>query len=226
MIHRLGIMAAGLALGFAAIIGLGSQSAFGITVINVTPSFSSLHVNNAITITGASVPPPVEQASSQELRYSFVVVSGPNTGASNVILPCNPIGCMGGSDGQVVKPVKWTYGSNQPGIDTVEVCALDIREQSRDCERVFVEWFRNVGAFPIGGVISDQAAENRARAAAAAAPPVVVPPSTGTGITISPPNTGDAGLARPTGSATTAYEAAAILAFGIAGLAALKFARR
>jgi hypothetical protein len=45
----------------------------------------------------------------------------------------------------------------------------------------------------IGGAVSDQAAENRARAVAT--PTVAVAaPRTATGTTISPPNTGDAGL--------------------------------
>ncbi len=58
-----------------------------------------------------------------------------------------------------------------------------------------------VGA--IGASAADQARENRERAAAAAGPQAtVVPPNTGTGITpaITPPNTGDAGLADRSGA--------------------------
>jgi subtilisin-like proprotein convertase family protein len=68
---------------------------------------------------------------------------------------------------------------------------------------------------PVVAAVAQQAQENRERAAAAAAPQVpVAPPSTGTGLTVSPPNTGDAGLA-----ATS--DATAIGAVFLAGLGAL-----
>jgi hypothetical protein len=56
----------------------------------------------------------------------------------------------------------------------------------------------NVGGAvaPLAVAAAGQAAENRERAAAAAAPQATVaPPRTGTGVTIEPPSTGDAGLA-------------------------------
>ena len=60
----------------------------------------------------------------------------------------------------------------------------------------------NVGgaAAPLAA-LADQAQENRSRAAAAAVSATVVPPRTGTGITIQPPNTGDAGLRHQTSTA-------------------------
>jgi hypothetical protein len=84
---------------------------------------------------------------------------------------------------------------------------------------------RNVGgaAAAVVGAVSDQAAENRERAAAAAPQGTVAPPRTGTGVTIAPPSTGDAGLAEnrvDPGAPMLAVVAA------IAGLPLLRFARR
>jgi hypothetical protein len=56
--------------------------------------------------------------------------------------------------------------------------------------------------------------------------PGVTAPSTGTG-TITPPNTGDAGLAAPTSrDNATLYVIVAAIAFAIAGLASIRYARR
>jgi hypothetical protein len=63
--------------------------------------------------------------------------------------------------------------------------------------------------------------------AVAAAAPTVTAPRTGTGGVISPPNTGDAGLAATsTGSSWTLFVIAGAVAFALAGFAGLKFARR
>jgi hypothetical protein len=61
-------------------------------------------------------------------------------------------------------------------------------------------------------------------AVAPSAPPTVTTPPTGTGGTISPPNTGDAGLASGTSSASLFVIAGAV-AFVLAGLASVRFAR-
>lgn len=63
-----------------------------------------------------------------------------------------------------------------------------------------------------------------AAAAAPTAAATVRPPSTGTG-SITPPNTGDAGLASES-SSWTLFSVAGLVAFAIAGLATVKFARR
>jgi hypothetical protein len=55
--------------------------------------------------------------------------------------------------------------------------------------------------------------------------PAVTAPSTGTG-TISPPNTGDAGLAATSGSNAMLYVIAGAIAFVMAGLASIRYARR
>jgi hypothetical protein len=61
---------------------------------------------------------------------------------------------------------------------------------------------------------------------AAAPAPTVTAPRTGTG-TISPPNTGDAGLAdQGAGSSWALIAVAGVVAFSVAGLATLKFSRR
>ena len=58
----------------------------------------------------------------------------------------------------------------------------------------------------------------------APAPPAVTAPRTGTGIT--PPNTGDAGLVDTTGTSWALFAAVGAVAFAVAGLASLKFARK
>jgi hypothetical protein len=75
----------------------------------------------------------------------------------------------------------------------------------------------NVGGAigPVAVAAAGQAAENRERAAATAIQPAatVQPPRTGTGLTISPPSTGDAGLSD---RASLAWESLAALAIGSA----------
>jgi hypothetical protein len=64
-------------------------------------------------------------------------------------------------------------------------------------------------------------------AAAAPAPaPTITAPRTGTGPTILPPNTGDAGLASTSGGSVALFAIVGVVAFAIAGLATVKFARR
>ncbi len=230
MTRRFGLVVAALAFSVLALAALGprTSSASG-EFINVTPDSAFLPVGSIHTVTAV---PGCTDCGTNNVVFTFFVRSGPNAGKGSPGVgvpssPCIPANCASSTSGALGAAVKWSYSSDAAGTDFILVCGTFDRAQVTLCDTVEVTWERPpTGAFPIGGAISDQAAENRARAAAAAAPPVVVPPATGTGITISPPNTGDAGLARPTGSATTAYEAAALFAFGIAGLAALKFARR
>jgi hypothetical protein len=65
-----------------------------------------------------------------------------------------------------------------------------------------------------------------ATAAPAAPAPTVTAPRTGTGVTIAPPNTGDAGLADSSGSSWALIAVAGVVAFSVAGLATLKLSRR
>jgi hypothetical protein len=146
----------------------------------------------------------------------FDIISGPNAGLGSTN-DCVP-SCTGVGDGQV----SWSYvGNGGPGTDVIRVCVFnDFGDPvpNEDCENVTKTWVTptptptatptarpteddpqrqrvNVGgaAGAVGGAISDQAAENRARAAVT--PTVAVAaPRTGTGTAISPPNTGDAGL--------------------------------
>jgi hypothetical protein len=89
---------------------------------------------------------------------------------------------------------------------------------------------RRVGSLPAAIIpaASDTAEKNRARAAAAAQPvaaPAVSPPATGTGISVSPPNTGDAGLKQASGGATPLL-ALTLTASAIAGFGGYRFVRR
>lgn len=73
----------------------------------------------------------------------------------------------------------------------------------------------NLGGFgaAVAAAASQQARENRARAAAVAPTPAVAPPRTGTGIT--PPSTGDAGLAgQPTTTPSPLIAAVALTGLG------------
>jgi hypothetical protein len=54
--------------------------------------------------------------------------------------------------------------------------------------------------------------------------PTVTAPRTGQGIV--PPNTGDAGLAAASGNGLSLFVIAGIVAFALAGVATLRFARR
>jgi hypothetical protein len=146
----------------------------------------------------------------------FDIISGPNAGLGSTN-DCVPA-CSGSGNGQV----SWSYvGNGGPGTDVIEVCVFNDfgpPVPNEDCSTVTKTWVTptptptatattrpteddprrervNVGgaAGAIGASASDQAAENRARAAAT--PTVAVAaPRTATGTTISPPNTGDAGL--------------------------------
>jgi hypothetical protein len=74
-----------------------------------------------------------------------------------------------------------------------------------------------------GGVLAQTSATYECEGAVAPAAPTVAPPATGTG-TITPPSTGDAGLASGSTSATLFVIAGAV-AFILAGLASVRFAR-
>jgi len=221
MIHRLFLIASALVVAVIALAGLGTQPAAAEHFVTVTPELASRLVNTTHTVTAASQ----EFDGTQIVRYTFRVISGPNTGVNQTFGGCIPSSCTGGATNKVITPVSWTYtGSGGTGTDTIEVCGTDVRGATFDfdCDTVFVTWFRESG-FPIGGAISDQAAENRARAAAAA-PAAVVPPATGTGI-ITPPSTGDAGLLGSSSSSGALFAIGGMAAFALAGLATLKLAR-
>jgi hypothetical protein len=202
------------AAAFIATLALGAVT-WGGTVLadvyiffEVTPEFASAPLHRTHTVTAT---PILEQNGSVEtyehheyvgVQFHFRVIYGPNEGRDSRDGGCVPVDCVGGFN-EVVHPVSWSYvGSGGVGTDTILVCGEEIRteipvgtENFEECETVFMSWFG--GSLPaLGSVISDQAAENRARANAAAAPaaPPVTAPRTGTGVAVTPPNTGDGGL--------------------------------
>jgi hypothetical protein len=91
--------------------------------------------------------------------------------------------------------------------------------QSNDNGRVPVFYNGNTGVFSTPVVTS------QVTVTCTVAAPAVTAPSTGTG-TISPPNTGDAGLAAGSSSTAMLYVIAGAVAFALAGLAGFSYARR
>jgi hypothetical protein len=75
------------------------------------------------------------------------------------------------------------------------------------------------------GVFSTPVVTSQVTVTCSLAAPAVTAPSTGTG-TISPPNTGDAGLAAGSSSHASLYVIAGAVAFVLAGLASFRYARR
>ena len=77
-----------------------------------------------------------------------------------------------------------------------------------------------------GNVVAQTSKTYTCDAAVAPAAPTVVPPATGTGTgSITPPNTGDAGLAAGSTSNASLFVIAGAVAMVLAGLASIKFAR-
>jgi hypothetical protein len=81
------------------------------------------------------------------------------------------------------------------------------------------------GGTLLGGVFSTPVVTSQVTVTCSTAAPAVTAPSTGTG-SISPPNTGDAGLAAGSSSTSTLYVIAGAVAFALAGLASFRYARR
>jgi hypothetical protein len=80
------------------------------------------------------------------------------------------------------------------------------------------------GSF-LGGVFSTPVVTSQVTVTCTEGVPAVTAPSTGTG-SISPPNTGDAGLAAADSSSATLYVIFGAVAFVMAGLASFRYARR
>ena len=77
-----------------------------------------------------------------------------------------------------------------------------------------------------GNIVAQTSKTYTCDAAVAPAAPTVVPPATGTGTgSITPPNTGDAGLAAGSTSNASLFVIAGAVAMVLAGLASIKFAR-
>jgi hypothetical protein len=85
--------------------------------------------------------------------------------------------------------------------------------------------FANYGIYARNGYFSTPVVTSQVTVTCTAGAPAVTAPSTGTG-TISPPNTGDAGLVAGSSTNATLYVIAAAIAFVMAGLASIRYARR
>jgi hypothetical protein len=210
-----------LALSSSGLVAAQPTEEFSFVVV---PEVASGPVGRGHVVTAI---PTVDYKEYSGVFFVFEVVAGPNAGTSSAQGGCSPSNCASNFE----SPVSWTYNGRRPGTDVILVCATGIRSESTYelevdgdhelCETAVMTWFD--GGFPLGGNISAQAAENRARVAAAAQPAVTVP-STGTGI-VTPPNTGDAGLAASTEPGRASYAIAGMGIFVLAGLATLRFTR-
>jgi hypothetical protein len=107
-----------------------------------------------------------------------------------------------------------------PGIHTVIAYAL---EGNDIFDTIVIEDDEVVATSGEFKVVAQTSATYECEGAVAPAAPTVAPPATGTG-TITPPSTGDAGLASGSTSATLFVIAGAV-AFILAGLASVRFAR-
>ena len=234
VIYRAPLIAMSALLLSVSAVGFGAKEASANDVdFVVSPASASGPVLRNHTITAT---PIYDSKEYEGAVFLFEVISGPNEGQSSEKGGCVPVDCVAGMAGDSVKPVSWTYGGGtRPGTDVIAVC---LEEEVRGSEVIVIDgddhdglecvlvtktWVD--GGLPIGSNISSQAAENRARVAAAAQPAAVTAPRTGTGI-VTPPNTGDAGLASSSSSSWTLFAIGGLAAFALAGLASLRFARR
>jgi hypothetical protein len=86
--------------------------------------------------------------------------------------------------------------------------------------------YANYGIYARNGYFSTPVVTSQVTVTCTEGAPAVTAPSTGTG-TISPPNTGDAGLAAANSSSNAMlYVIAGAIAFAMAGLASIRYARR
>jgi hypothetical protein len=196
----------------------------------VTPEHATGPVGRDHTVTATPIRGAENNTSENNVEHIYVgfaflfeIIAGPNAGLNSENGgQCNPSDCEGGFN-EVIHPVSWTYSGRRPGTDVIRVCASEevtigvSNQEEAQCVLVTKTWVD--GGFPLGGNIADQARENRERVAAAAQAqaPSVTAPSTGTGV-VTPPRTGDGGLASPRGAAEAPLAAlAAAIALGALG---------
>jgi hypothetical protein len=189
--------------------------------VTVAAAPASLRCGEKATIT-ATVKDAIGQNVSEHTRVEAVTNAGGVLGGT---------GAVAGQAGPVV-PISSTVAETFSGVATFYL--LTSEQHSGPYEVVVTSGGNGAVTSLLGGVFSTPPISAQATVsctvpviAAPVAPvaPTVTAPRTGTG-TISPPNTGDAGLVDQTGSSWALFVAVGAVAFAVAGLATLKFARR
>ena len=132
-------------------------------------------------------------------------------------------GAVAGQAGLVV-PVASTVGEAFDGTSTFFLLTSSAHEGPY--EVVIASGGEGSVSTALGGVFSTPPAVTQVTVTCEgpAPPPPITAPDTGAGIT--PPSTGDAGLADRSGASATLFAVIGVVAFMVAGLATLKFARR
>jgi len=187
--------------------------------LKVTASPSTLKCGEKATIT-ATVKDSIGQNVSEHTRVEAVTNFGGVLGGT---------GAVAGSAGPVV-PVSSTLAETYDGVATFYL--LTSEAHVGPYEVVVTTGGAGSVTMDLGGVFStrpqvaQQTVTCTGAAPAPAAPaPTISAPRTGTG-SITPPSTGDAGLADSTSSSWALFSVIGAAAFAVAGLAGLKFVRR
>jgi hypothetical protein len=190
--------------------------------VTVAAAPSSLRCGEKATIT-ATVKDAIGQNVSEHTRIEAVTNAGGVLGGT---------GAVAGLAGPVV-PISSTVSETFSGVATFYL--LTSEAHSGPYEVVVTTGGSGAVTSSLGGVFSTPPVTAQATVscsiptvAAPVAPvaPTVTAPRTGQG-TISPPNTGDAGLVGSSDSSSWAlFAAVGAVAFAVAGLATLKFARK
>jgi hypothetical protein len=188
--------------------------------LTVAAAPSSLRCGEKATIT-ATVKDSIGQNVSEHTRVEAVTNAGGVLGGT---------GAVAGLAGPVV-PISSTVAETFNGVATFYL--LTSEQHSGPYEVVVTTGGAGAVTQSLGGVFSTPPLSAQATVscsiptvvAPAPAAPTITAPRTGTGIT--PPNTGDAGLVDTTGGSSWAlFAAVGAVAFAVAGLASLKFARK
>jgi hypothetical protein len=181
---------------------------------------SSLRCGEKATIT-VTVKDSLDQNVSDHTRVEAVTNAGGVLGGT---------GAVAGLAGPVV-PISSTIAETFGGVATFYL--LTSEQHSGPYEVVITTGGAGAVTTSLGGVFSTPPQVTQVTVSCAlptavppaAAAPTVTAPRTGGGV-VSPPNTGDAGLADSSGSSWALFAVAGVVAFSVAGLATLKFARR
>jgi hypothetical protein len=189
--------------------------------LTVAAAPSTLRCGEKATVT-ATVKDSIGQNVSEHTRVEAVTNAGGVLGGT---------GAVAGLAGPVV-PISSTVAETFNGVATFYL--LTSEAHSGPYEVVVTTGGSGAVTSSLGGVFSTAPLSAQATvtctiptvaAPAPPAAPTVKAPTTGQG-NISPPNTGDAGLVDTTGSSWALFAAVGAVAFAVAGLASLKFARR
>ena len=190
--------------------------------VTVAAAPSSLRCGEKATIT-ATIKDAIGQNVSEHTRVEAVTNAGGVLGGT---------GAVAGNAGPVV-PISSTVAETFSGVATFYL--LTSEQHSGPYEVVVTTGGAGAVGTSLGGVFSTPPVSAQATVscsipvvAAPVAPvaPTVTAPRTGQG-TISPPNTGDAGLVGSSDNSSWAlFAAVGAVAFAVAGFATLKFARR